>query len=71
MIFLPSGLWGVTVGELEESAGYGAFWFNPVDGSRVEIGIVSPTEDGTWESGQPPIFQDWVLVLEQGLGVRG
>jgi len=65
-IFLPSGVWGITVKGIETDASYRAFLFNPVDGSELEIGTVEPDDQGNWRVpiSRSPIFQDWVLVLE-------
>ena len=64
--FLPSGVWGVTVHDLEPETGYRAFLFSPVDGHEIDLGTVRVAADGTWQPPpeRPPIFQDWVLVLE-------
>ena len=66
IIFLPSGVWGITVKGIETDASYRAFLFNPVDGSELEIGAVEPDDQGNWRVpiSRTPIFQDWVLVLE-------
>ncbi len=64
-IFLPSGVWGVTVKGIETDHRYRAFLFNPANGQEQEIGAVNPDEGGTWKlPPRPPIYQDWVLVLE-------
>ena len=63
VIFLPSGVWGITVKGLESA--HRAFLFSPVDGREHEIGTVTPDGNGDWKLTMPsPIFQDWVLVLE-------
>jgi hypothetical protein len=43
---------------------YHAYFFNPTDGSEVEIGAVTPDNGGSWSIPNVPIFQDWVVVLE-------
>ena len=63
-------------GSDEGSAGvtYSAWLFNPVDGTRHDVGPVKPADDGTWslpplaEGGiewiRPPVYQDGVPILE-------
>ena len=52
------------VKSIESAVTYHAFYFNPSDGSEVEIGAVAPDSSGDWQPPAPPIFRDWVLVLE-------
>lgn len=63
IIFLPSGVWGIRVKELEADINYRAFLFNPADGHEREIGMVEPDKKGNWQMplSRAPIFQDWVL----------
>ena len=67
VLFLPSGVWGVTVKKVEADIPYRAFLFSPVDGSQVDLGSVESDADGNWRPprSRAPIFQDWVLVLER------
>jgi hypothetical protein len=52
---------------------YRAFLFNPVNGEKIDKGLVNPDKDGNWELpplvknswARIPIYQDWVLVLER------
>jgi hypothetical protein len=66
VLFLPSGVWGVTLTGIEAGAEYRALLFSPVDGSEQDLGAVRPDAEGRWKPplSRPPIFQDWVLVLE-------
>ena len=66
MIFLPSGVWGVTVKGMEPGLTYSAYLFSPPDGREWKIGEAKPDENGCWRPplSRPPIYQDWVLVLE-------
>ncbi|HIE28266.1 TPA: DUF4038 domain-containing protein [Candidatus Poribacteria bacterium] len=66
VIFLPSGVWGVTLKGIEAGIRYRAFLFNPTSGQEQEIGAVTPEEQGNWRLplSRAPIYQDWVLVLE-------
>ncbi|NOY82068.1 MAG: DUF4038 domain-containing protein [Kiritimatiellaeota bacterium] len=61
-------MWGMPeVREIEADASYRSFLFNPVDGSETDLGAVDPDAGGTWRLpiSRPPIYQDWVLVLER------
>ncbi len=66
IIFLPSGVWGITLKGLEADVAYRAFLFNPVNGREMEVSPVQPDEAATWRVpiARAPIYQDWVLVLE-------
>jgi len=50
---------------IESDVTYRAFYFDPQKGNEVDLGTVTPNSDGNWQSPSPPIFQDWVLVLEK------
>ena len=67
LIFLPSGVWGAKVKEIEPEVRYRAFLFNPVDGGKIDLGGVEPDSERSWRPplARPPVFQDWVLVLER------
>lgn len=54
----------LTVRELEAGARYRATYFDPKRGVEHEIGVVAGDGAGCWAPPKPPIFQDWVLVLE-------
>jgi len=66
VVFLPKGVWGITIKGIEPDSHYHAFLFNPVDGSEREIGAVEPDEQGNWKipMNRTPILQDWVLILD-------
>lgn len=66
MIFLPSGIWGITVKGIEPDIPYRARLFNPVNGSERDIGEVKPDGQGNWKLplSRPPFYQDWILILE-------
>ena len=68
ILFLPSGVWGITVKGLDDT--YRAFLYSPVDGSEIDLGPAVLEPDGTWQPPLPraPIFQDWVVVLERRAG---
>lgn len=54
---------------LEAGVTYRAFWFDPARGLEKDIGEVTADPYGTWRPPAPPVYQDWVLVLE-GPGAR-
>jgi hypothetical protein len=73
VIFLPFGRWGKLVKGLEPGVSYRAFLWNPADGAETPLGPVVANAEGDYElfvyadgsrHTMPPIFQDWVLVLE-------
>jgi len=55
----------VQVKGIESDTKYRAFYYCPQSGNETEIGTVNPDADGNWQSPRPPIFQDWLLVLEK------
>jgi hypothetical protein len=65
ILFLPP-MWNPPkLKQLEPGIQYRAFFFNPANGKEHEIGKVKVDASGDWQSPDPPIFQDWVLVLEK------
>ena len=54
----------LTVRELEAGVRYRATYFDPKRGVEHEIGVVAGDGAGCWAPPKPPVFQDWVLVLE-------
>ena len=58
----------VTIRELEKGTNYTAFFFNPVNGERKELGPISADTQGTWHVPAPAIRQDMVLVIEKAGG---
>ena len=61
--FTPASYSGATFHNLK-AATYRAFFFNPTDGTETEIGTITPDASGSWKIAEVPIFQDWVVVLE-------
>jgi hypothetical protein len=61
--FTPASYSGATFRSLK-AASYRAFFFNPTDGTETEIGSITPDTTGSWKIAEVPIFQDWVVVLE-------
>jgi len=41
-----------------------AYFFNPSDGTEVQLGSVAPDGEGGWKVPEFPIFRDWVVVLD-------
>ncbi len=54
----------IFVEKLESGVTYNALLFDPATGDRVPAGKVRGDNQGRWEVPQPPIGQDWVVVLE-------
>jgi hypothetical protein len=65
ILFLPP-MWNPPkLKQLEPEVPYRAFFFNPVSGKEHEIGNVKADASGDWQPPDPPIFQDWILVIEK------
>jgi hypothetical protein len=70
--FIPApAIWTVWSGnarlrDLSQDSTYRAFWFDPKTGREYPLGETGATQDGEWVLPRPPIFQDWVIVLEKG-----
>ncbi|MCD6404934.1 MAG: DUF4038 domain-containing protein, partial [Planctomycetes bacterium] len=58
----------IFVEKMESGATYNAFLFDPATGDRVPAGKATGDSQGRWEVPQPPIGQDWVVVLERAEG---
>jgi hypothetical protein len=71
VIFIPAEeVWTVwrgqaTIRALEAGVTYHAFYFNPKTGAETDLGIVQVDSTESYVLPKPPIFQDWVLVLER------
>ncbi len=52
------------VKQLEAGREYEARYLNPSDGTELELGVIRASDSGEWQVPKPPIFRDWVLVLE-------
>jgi len=63
IVFIPN-MTPPLVKDLEHDVRYRAFWFDPASGREFEVGTVTADTEGSWQSPRPPLFQDWVLVLE-------
>ena len=50
---------------LERDNEYAAFFWDPRTGQEHPLGGIKPDADGSWPIPMPPVFQDWVLVLER------
>lgn len=53
------------VKSLEANVRYRGFYFNPASGERTELGSLQSDASGDWMIPAPPIFQDYVLVIEK------
>lgn len=53
------------VRQLEEGASYHGFYYNPRNGQAHDLGTVTGNEQGDFVLPKPPVFQDWVVVLER------
>jgi hypothetical protein len=42
-----------------------AFFWDPKNADEYPLGEVRADADGSWTIPHPPIFQDWVLVVEE------
>ncbi len=77
VFFIPAtAIWTVWSGQarlqnLDTSAVYRAFWFDPKTGKEYPISEVRPDAAGTCGLPRPPIFQDWVVVIEPEGGTDG
>ena len=61
--FTPASYKGAVFRSLKPGS-YRARFFNPVDGTETEIGMINPDAGGSWKIAEVPVFQDWVVVLE-------
>lgn len=51
------------VRNIELDLNYHAFCFDPRNGREYDLGTVAANEKGEWQIRDPPIIQDWVLVM--------
>ena len=71
IIYIPSEsswiAWSgkLAVKGLEAGLTYHAFLFDPKTGAEHDLGAVSGNAQGDYFVPKPPVFQDWVLVLER------
>ena len=65
VIFTPPKWDMPKIKKLEPDVNYRAFFFNPATGKEHDCGPVKPDRTGTWTPPVPPIYQDWVIVLER------
>jgi len=50
---------------LEKGLSYHGFYWNPKTGEEHDLGTVMGDEQGDYALPKPPVFQDWVVVLER------
>jgi hypothetical protein len=71
VIYIPAkAIWAAWRGELlvkglEPGVDYHTTLFDPKTGQEHELGVVRGDENGDWVAPKPPVFQDYVLVLER------
>ena len=63
IVFLPSPA-AVNVKGIDASKKYRAMFVDPKNGKEYSIGTIHLDKDSSWQSPTPPIFQDWLLILE-------
>jgi hypothetical protein len=51
--------------KLEAGLSYRSYYYDPKNGKVYELGAVEGDEAGRYVVPKPPIFQDWVIVLER------
>jgi hypothetical protein len=54
-----------SIRQLEEAVPYRGFYYDPKTGQEHDLGIVAGDAQGAYDLPKPPIFQDWVIVLER------
>ena len=70
VIFFPAATsWVAWRGELTirglgEGLEYRAFYWDPKPGQQHDLGRVAGDAQGDWLLPKPPVFQDWIVVLE-------
>jgi hypothetical protein len=65
VLYLPP-MWAPPVLKgIEPGASYRARYVNPSTGQEVDLGAVQPNAEGDWPCPKPPVFRDWVLVMER------
>ena len=62
IVFLPPHQCPL-VKQLAPQAEHRAFYWNPSDGTELDLGTVQSDPEGNWQPPRPPIFRDWVLVV--------
>ena len=71
IVYIPAEIIGtawagkMTIQALEPGLTYRAFYFNPKTGKEHDLGQVTVNPQGFYTVPKPPIFQDWVIVLER------
>jgi len=53
---------------LDAGSTYRAYFFDPRTGKAYDLGMITGNLEGSYIVPKPPIFQDWVLVLEDVIG---
>ena len=50
---------------IEPDITYSAFYFDPVTGKEIDLGIVEPDADNNWTPPPIEIVHDWVIILKK------
>lgn len=64
IIYIPDYT-SVLIKNIEPQINYRAFYVDPMTGTEYDLGKVAPDDNNNWRAPRPPIFQDWILVLER------
>ena len=67
LVYIPRFIWraGVLVTGLVADRRYRAFYFDPATGHEHELAEPRPDKQGRWQAPAAPIFQDWLLAVEE------
>ncbi|HOK56446.1 MAG TPA: DUF4038 domain-containing protein [bacterium] len=73
IVYIPFFYNNFKIKKIEKNVKYKTFLFNPVNGEKIDSGVVNPDREGNWELpslvknswAKLPIYQDWILVLER------
>lgn len=68
LVYIPGRVYewsGPLVKDLATNARYHAFYFDPILGNAVDLGLIAAGAEQSWQAPSVPLAQDWVLVLER------
>lgn len=54
----------LTIQHIESNINYSAYFWDPRNGNKQDIGLVEPNVNNEWTIPSRRMFQDWVLILE-------
>ncbi|MBD3175840.1 MAG: DUF4038 domain-containing protein [Armatimonadia bacterium] len=64
VIYIPQYSGPPKVTKLGSGKMYRAYYFNPMDGTTIDLQGVDSGPNGEWTPPTPPVMGDWVLVME-------